>query len=387
VLSLIWFERMPVFDSILNKIQEVSLSDINHELGKAKESLVYESSSYLQNIKEDAASVGSLIRSESTRFGDYFGRRKTGLPKSTSLPVIQPRDPCSPCTKDLGVKYKYRSTAEPHVPIVATADLVDQDSVVSRFIKVVGASDNVESCESAKTFGGEEGAAALEPQTRRRADTREDIRRKLASFGDDEEEEVQATENNNLEICFINETAVDDNEDNVCINPLGEVYSSEEETEEEEEDDFTPSFPRSKSVWESFRNPDSVPAASEEEEAEERRKRREEREEKRKRKYQRAARVALAQCGQVARRQLQQEKEERIAGSRLKKLVGLNHSEINATTLQPLSIPKLQVILNDFRESIENYNSELVQLLMNKDELQSEQESMLIDIEDISQPR
>ena len=42
-----------------------------------------------------------------------------------------------------------------------------------------------------------------------------------------------------------------------------------------------------------------MPAASEEEEAEERRKRREEREEKRKRKYQRAARVALAQCGQV----------------------------------------------------------------------------------------
>ena len=43
-----------------------------------------------------------------------------------------------------------------------------------------------------------------------------------------------------------------------------------------------------------------MPAASEEEEAQERRKRREEREEKRKRKYQRAARVALAQCGQVS---------------------------------------------------------------------------------------
>ena len=38
----------------------------------------------------------------------------------------------------------------------------------------------------------------------------------------------------------------------------------------------------------------------------------------------------------------------------------------------------LQVILNDFREKIEKYNGELVELLMLKDELSNEQESMLI---------
>ncbi len=36
------------------------------------------------------------------------------------------------------------------------------------------------------------------------------------------------------------------------------------------------------------------------------------------------------------------------------------------------------MILNDFREKIERNNSELVELLMLKDELTNEQESMLI---------
>ena len=42
-----------------------------------------------------------------------------------------------------------------------------------------------------------------------------------------------------------------------------------------------------------------------------------------------------------------------------------------------------QVILNDFREKIEQHNAELVSLLMQKDELENEQDSVLMDIEDI----
>ena len=41
--------------------------------------------------------------------------------------------------------------------------------------------------------------------------------------------------------------------------------------------------------------------------------------------------------------------------------------------------------MNDFREKIECYNNELVKMLIEKDSLQNEQDSMLIDIEDISQ--
>ena len=44
----------------------------------------------------------------------------------------------------------------------------------------------------------------------------------------------------------------------------------------------------------------------------------------------------------------------------------------------------LQFVLNDFREKIEQHSTELVNLLIQKDELETEQDSMLIDIEDIS---
>ena len=44
----------------------------------------------------------------------------------------------------------------------------------------------------------------------------------------------------------------------------------------------------------------------------------------------------------------------------------------------------VQVILNDFREKIEQHSGELVKLLIQKDDLETEQDSMLIDIEDIS---
>ena len=42
------------------------------------------------------------------------------------------------------------------------------------------------------------------------------------------------------------------------------------------------------------------------------------------------------------------------------------------------------MILNDFREKIEQHSTELVSLLLQKDELETEQDSMLIDVEDIS---
>ena len=60
--------------------------------------------------------------------------------------------------------------------------------------------------------------------------TREDIRKKLASFGEEETilEEDEAGISNNLEICFINETASDEDED-VMINPLDDAHSDEDE--------------------------------------------------------------------------------------------------------------------------------------------------------------
>ena len=105
-------------------------------------------------------------------------------------------------------------------------------------------------------------------------------------------------------------------------------------------------------------------------------------------------------CFKVARRQLALEKQKKSAEDTLTRLLGVGSSELTPQLLANYNVNTLQVsveqfkfefyflsffkvILNDFREKIEQHNAELVSLLMQKDELENEQDSMLMDIEDI----
>lgn len=352
------------FGTLITKLSQVNLSDLNHELGKAKESLE-------SGVREAASQSGSILRSESSRLGSYWGGRSTtGLPKSCSLPALSP-SPCQPCRSrgPLGDKYKYRSTALED-PLVSPQDLLDEESVVNRFIKVVGAEEGVNPGKSRQEEKGRE-----EGGERSITSTREDIRKKLASWGEEEEEEQgrggrekeERGENNNLEICFINETASDEEEESFR-NPLDE---EEEESEDEFEEEVRTAIPRSKS--EGF----CLMGGGEEGRGQR------VREEKKKKQLQSAARVALAQCSAVAKRQMIMERQRRSANSRLRQLLGVGDSDLTPRLLASYNINTLQVILNDFRERIEQYNGELVKMLMEKDELQQEQEGVLMDIEDL----
>ena len=233
---------MPIFNNLITKLSQVNLSDINHELGKVKENLVQESGSYLQNFKSDASHVGSMIRSESTIFGSRLGgkERQQALPKSTSLPVIKnlssQTEDCRPSkdrAKFIGSKYKYRSTIEGEAPIVSPDDILEVDSVENMFIKEVGAEEHKK--KEAKDVDYKKGKALS---------SREDIRKKLASFGEEDTicEDNEECENNNLEICFINEIASDD--EDVMLNPLADL--SDEDNDDEKK---TSQLPRSKSDW------------------------------------------------------------------------------------------------------------------------------------------
>ena len=212
------------------------MSDLNHELGKAKENLqsVYGSGNYIGNFRSDASHVGTLIRSESTRFGSILGGGKTkatpSLSKSASLPVIQDEvrgesssspDVCRR-RKNIGAKYKYRSSYCEQEPEISSPDsCLDQEDVVNRFIKVVGADQENKKRNEKREQSDVGGSKPLS--------SREDIRKKLASFGEETIPEEPDTDcgTNNLEICFINETASDEEDDGVTINPL-ESHSDEE---------------------------------------------------------------------------------------------------------------------------------------------------------------
>jgi len=367
---------MPVFDSLLTKLSQVNLSDLNHELGKAKESLVFESGAAMGSFREAASQGKSLIRSESTRFGSFLGGSSaTGLPKSTSLPQLSPApsSKCLPCRS----KYKYRSsTAVPSDHVTSPQSLLHEESVVDRFIKVVGAEDDLGGRKDERK-GVRKSKNSASSSTS--ISTREDIRKKLASWGEEEEEDeeevVDEVENNNLEICFFNETASDEDEE-VTRNPLAEE-------EDGDEDDYfdgehrggLPSMPRSKSEGFSLRAADPLLHPES--------KKLSEHEARRKRQLQNSARLALAQCSAVARRQVLLEREEKNCNSRLHKLLGVTDDELTPKLLSTYNINILQVIVNDFRERIEQYNGELVQMLIEKDELQQEQEGVLMDIEDL----
>ena len=94
--------------------------------------------------------------------------------------------------------------------------------------------------------------------------------------------------------------------------------------------------------------------------------------------------AALAGCRQVAQRQLAVERQRRSAEDPLRKLLGVSSDDLSPSLLSSYNVNTLQVILNDFREKIEQHSTELVSLLLQKDDLETEQDSMLIDIEDIS---
>ena len=124
--------------------------------------------------------------------------------------------------KNIGTKYKYRSSyCEQEPEISSPNSCLDQENVVNRFIKVVGADQENKSRTEKREQSVVGGSKPLS--------SREDIRKKLASFGEETipEEPDTDTWTNNLEICFINETASDEDDDGVTINPL-ESHSDEE---------------------------------------------------------------------------------------------------------------------------------------------------------------
>ena len=76
---------------------------------------MYETGNYFGNFKSDAGNVGSLIRSESTKFSSILGsgaktKAPASLPKSTSLPVIQV----------VGIKYKTRGMVRDYNSVKST---------------------------------------------------------------------------------------------------------------------------------------------------------------------------------------------------------------------------------------------------------------------------
>lgn len=57
---------------------------------------------------------------------------------------------------------------------------------------------------------------------------------------------------------------------------------------------------------------------------------------------------------------------------------------VSRQMLTDMNVAQLQIIVNDFHTQIESLNEQLVKHLMNRDDLHMSQDSMLVDIEDLT---
>ncbi|XP_062068480.1 schwannomin-interacting protein 1 isoform X4 [Lepus europaeus] len=109
----------------------------------------------------------------------------------------------------------------------------------------------------------------------------------------------------------------------------------------------------------------------------------------RQKKLQAEAKMALAMAKPMAKMQVEVEKQNRKKSPVADLLPHMPHiseclmkRSLKPADLRDMTIGQLQVIVNDLHSQIESLNEELVQLLLIRDELHTEQDAMLVDIED-----
>lgn len=104
--------------------------------------------------------------------------------------------------------------------------------------------------------------------------------------------------------------------------------------------------------------------------------------------------MALAQAKEMARMQMEIERQRQkkspiteMVRNSLEK-VGIPFPEekrrLSRQILTEMNVAQLQVIVNDLHTQIETLNESLVKFLMERDDLHMEQDSMLVDIEDLT---
>ncbi|KAI5633940.1 schwannomin-interacting protein 1 domain-containing protein [Phthorimaea operculella] len=106
------------------------------------------------------------------------------------------------------------------------------------------------------------------------------------------------------------------------------------------------------------------------------------------------ARIALAQAKEMARIQMERERRSRPVSPVTEMLrrsmekanapLAADRRRVSRQLLTDMNIAQLQVIVNELHSEIERLNEQLVQMLMARDELHMGQDSMLVDIEDLT---
>ncbi|KAI4464756.1 schwannomin interacting protein 1 [Holotrichia oblita] len=340
----------------------------------------------LTSLRNQANTLSDNLKSKSRRLAMNFSSLKNRLTKKESkgktyytvsnkeIPEYYDNDYLSPraCSMNYNTEWPSINDNMEWVPYVPPS--LDEHNILDRFIKVITVNDYD-----------------------RRTD-REEIRRRLAMGSEDDyyndrpgrKPSLQARLQSgmNLQICFMNET-VSDNEspssDSECTmtNPkqLKNSAKNANVTNVTTEKVLPPTRPATLSIGQPLLQPVTQPMTETDFFA-------------RQARLQTEARMALAQAKEMARMQMEIERQRQkkspiteMVRHSLEK-VGIPFPEdrrrLSRQILTEMNVAQLQVIVNDLHTQIESLNESLVKFLMDRDDLHMEQDSMLVDIEDLT---
>ncbi|KRT78408.1 hypothetical protein AMK59_8612 [Oryctes borbonicus] len=338
----------------------------------------------LISIKNQANSLSDNIKSKSRRLAMNFSSLKNRLTNKESkgktyytisqkeIPDYYDNDYLSPraCSMNYSSQWPSINDNMEWVPYVPPS--LDEHNILDRFIKVI-------------TINDED----------RRTD-REEIRRRLAMGSEDDyyndrpgrKPSLQARLQSgmNLQICFMNET-VSDNEspssdsESTMMNPKQPKNAAKKVNTIHTEKILQPARPATLSIGQPLLQPVTQPMTETDFFA-------------RQARLQTEARMALAQAKEMARMQMEIERQRQkkspiteMVRHSLEK-VGIPFPEdrrrLSRQILTEMNVAQLQVIVNDLHTQIETLNENLVKFLMDRDDLHMEQDSMLVDIEDLT---
>lgn len=336
----------------------------------------------LVNLKNHANNLGDTLKSKSKKISTNFTAFKYHIrnkSRSTYYTITRKEDneyyndylsPRAYSMTTFSVNDSYNMNyGDEWFPIPLS---LEDNSIVDRFVKVISVND---------------------VNKDRRTD-REEIRRRLAMGPEDDyysdrpgrKPSLQARLQSgmNLQICFMNE-ALSDTEspssDSEC--PLTNPKQPKASTKnvKEEKTVVPPQRPATLSIGEPLLQPHHEPLNETDFFTKQAR-------------LQTEARMALAQAKEMARMQMEIEKQRQkkspiteMVRHSLEK-VGIPFPEdkrrLSRQILTEMNVAQLQVIVNDLHTQIETLNENLVKFLMDRDDLHMEQDSMLVDIEDLT---
>merc|ERR1712129_239552 len=302
--------NMSVVNQLISRISDVNLSNLNYELGKAKENIVCESENYLGNFKTDASMVTNIIKTESSRLNETYFDGKIKIPtlqKSMSLPHFK-----------LGVP-------------------------------------NIQGYQYYIGKGGSPQSNNLNQETKAYAeklDIKSFERNFLDSFNEAEEEEMlPKNTSQHMQMCFIDD-GEEESDDDLFLADEGKQLSFFDVEIKEASPRLT--------IKQTMQNAKEFKLHT----------------------LKTKLKVRLASCKENATKETQTFMNKMISENPLSKLLGLKKD--NWELLEEYEAEFLRETIKELKVKITEYNSELVNLIEEKDNLEQPREEIIVDIKDLS---